>query len=258
MKGIDYIKILATNLGNIFSVAEAASYLGRSTYEVSTKLSSLERSGLVKRITRGLYTVVPLDAISKDQPLENMWIIVPEMFSPAYIGGWTATEYWDLTEQVFNDICVMTHKNYQDPKHEVLGVQFYTFHIPEKLNFGHDVAWIQNKKVLISDIHKTILDMLYKPRFGAGIQHVIDCFKSYVQGKTFDPLKLVSYAKKMDNGVMFKRLGFLSETYLGREHDLTQICLGEITKGPSYMDSSDKNGKFVSRWRLYLPTTIQF
>jgi predicted transcriptional regulator of viral defense system len=258
MKQREIIGKLAKEFGDTFLVSDASSLFGLSNTDVAKKLSRWEKLGWVKRIRRGLYSTVPLDSGSPDEPLENMWAVVPDLFSPGYVGGWSAAEYWDFTEQIFTDICVLTEKKVFPQKQEVLGISFFIFHMPSKLDFGLETVWIKNKRVDVSDPNKTILDMLYKPRIGGGIQHAIDCFKSYIKGGTFDPLKLVAYTKKMNNGVIFKRLGYLSEKILGMDHDLTQICLKEITKGPSYIDPSDKSGKFLRRWNLYVPTTLQF
>jgi hypothetical protein len=32
--------------------------------------------------------------------MEDPWMLVPQMFSAAYIGGATAAHHWDLTEQL--------------------------------------------------------------------------------------------------------------------------------------------------------------
>lgn len=258
MKQREIIGMLAREFGDTFTVSDLSSLIGISNINTSKKLSRWEKMGWIKRIRRGLYTVVPLDAMSQDQPLENMWSVVQDVFSPGYVGGWSAAEYWDFTEQIFRDICILTEKTFICHKHEILGISFFTFHIPNKFDFGLETVWIKNKRTFVSDPHKTILDMIYKPKVGGGIQHVVDCFKAYIKSDNFDPLKLVAYAKRIDNGVIFKRLGFLSEKIFGKDHDLTQVCLREITKGPSYMDPSDKRGKFINRWNLYIPTTIQF
>jgi len=253
-----HIRQLAHELGPTFHVKEAAKSLNITPNDASKTLSRWTKQGWVKRVCRFLYTIVPLDAASPDQPLENIWLLVPEIFSPGYIGGWSAAEHWDFTEQVFQHICVLSEKRTPTNKHEYLGVSFFIVHIPKEMNFGTEVVWIGSKKVLISDPHKTILDMLYRVKLGGGIQHTIDCFKAYAKSREFDALRLVSYAKRIGNGVIFKRLGFICENILGSKHDLTRICMAEITKGASYIDPSHKKGRLVRRWQLIVPSTLQF
>lgn len=253
----DHIGRLSRELGEVFKVSEAAAILNVSPQEASKSLSRWAKQGWITRIRYGLYAVVGIDAASKDQPLDNMWVLIPEVFSPGYVGGWSAAEYWDFTEQIFTDICAFTEKRLMHKKHEILGITYSLTHIPHSLNFGTEVVWIKNKKAYVSDPHKTIVDMLYTPAVGGGIQHTIDCFKEYIKSKHYNPVQLVDYAKRMNNGAVFKRLGYLSEKILGDRDNLASICLAKLTKGPSYIDPSLKKGKFITRWSLYVPLTLQ-
>ena len=51
---------------------------------------------------------VPVEALSTDRAVEDAWVLVPTSFwLPQPIGGWSAAEHWDLTEQIFRDVCVL-------------------------------------------------------------------------------------------------------------------------------------------------------
>ncbi len=248
---------LARELGEIFKVSDVATCLAISSAAASKSLSRWTQQGLLKRVRYGLYAVVPLDALSTDQPLDNMWVVLPEVFSPGYIGGWSAAEYWDFTEQLFSDICVITEKRVTHKKQEILGVTYILTHRARSLIFGTEVVWIKNKKAFVSDPHKTIVDMVYAPVLGGGLEHTIDCFKEYLKSSYYNSDQLIDYAKRMHNGALFKRLGYLSEKILGEQDELTSRCLAEITKGPSYIDPSLKKGTYSKRWRLYVPSYLQ-
>src|SRR5258708_38184299 len=62
----------------------------------------------LKRLRRGLYAPVPLALSPDEQVLEDPWTLVPELFSPGYVGGATAAQHWDLTEQLFRTVFVYT------------------------------------------------------------------------------------------------------------------------------------------------------
>jgi len=62
----------------------------------------------MSRVRRGLYVSVPLESRTADMPLEDPWLVADRLFSPCYIGGWSAAEYFGLTEQIFSTIIVMT------------------------------------------------------------------------------------------------------------------------------------------------------
>lgn len=65
--------------------------------------------GWPRRVRRGLYLVLPLEAQSdRAITVEDPWILADELFSPCYIGGWSAAQHWGLTEQIFRSVFVVT------------------------------------------------------------------------------------------------------------------------------------------------------
>jgi predicted transcriptional regulator of viral defense system len=65
---------------------------------------------------------------------------------------------------------------------------------------------------------------------------------------------MIEYAKRLGNGAVFKRLGFLLER-LAPDQTLTiQICRDNLTKGLAKLDPSLNSEKLVTRWRLWVPT----
>ena len=101
---------LIRQVGEVFTVSEASQALNLTTTEAAKKMARWKNQGWLTRIKRGLYAVVPIDAITSDRVLADTWVLVPILFGKAYIGGWTAAEYWDFTEQLFRDVCVITQQ----------------------------------------------------------------------------------------------------------------------------------------------------
>lgn len=253
----EQLGFLIREAGEIFTVSTASAVLGITNTETAKTLARWAQQGWITRIRRGLYAVVPIEAIDTKQALEDAWIIIPELFYPCYVGGWSAAEYWDLTEQLFRDICVLTEKPVIHKKQEIHNIPFMLTHIPSSLNFGTKIVWKKDKKIQISDPSKTILDMLYIPQLGGGIQHVIDCFKEYINSPHLNFEQLITYAIKLNTGAVFKRLGFLSSKLIGENEPLTLLCHEHLTKGITYIDPSFKEGKLVGHWRLIVPDNLQ-
>jgi len=59
----------------------------------------------------GVYVPVQLEFLDADQIVLDPCILVPALFAPAYIGGRTAAQHWDLTEQMFRDNVVFTARS---------------------------------------------------------------------------------------------------------------------------------------------------
>lgn len=206
----------------------------------------------LKRVGPGLYAPVPLDARSTDQVLEDPWILVPSLFGESYVGGWTAAEHWDLTEQLFRDIFVFTTRTVRARKHESHGLSFVLRHIPPRAMFGTRTIWRGQTRVQISNIHRTMIDMLADPSSGGGIRHVADCFASYLKSSEASAETLIAYASKFGNGAVFKRMGYLASAY--PEHGTLKLaCRDLMTKGNAKLDPDISCPRLVKAWRVWVP-----
>ena len=95
-------------------------------------------------------------------------------------------------------------------------------------------------------------DLLDDPLFGGGIDHVINCFGEYLRHDSRQDEKLISYAERLGNGAVFKRLGFLAE----RMSDCTYLvdaCKKRMTKGNAKIAPTFPCPRLVTRWRLWVP-----
>ncbi len=99
-------------------------------------------------------------------PLEDPWLVGVRLYSPCYIGGWSAAEYMDLTEQFFSTIMIMTTRKPRDRNPVIKGQPFLIRTVPENSLFGLIPVWQGRVKVMISDPARTLLDMLVDPKLG--------------------------------------------------------------------------------------------
>ena len=238
--------------GDVVCIDDAVATLGLSRPEASKLISRWATQGWLKRIGPGLYLPVSIDALESHLVLEDPWILVPALFESAYISGWSAAEYWDLTEQIFRDIVVMAVGPLRERKKSVHGVSFILRRVPARhLRFGTRTVWRGRSKVAVADPHRTIVDMLQEPTIGGGIQHVEDCFVEYLRRDDRDIALLIEYAEKLVNGAIFKRLGFLAERQ-GLEQ-LVQLCRKGLTAGNAKLDPKLKCPRLITRWKLFVP-----
>jgi len=226
--------------------------LDLSRPEATKRLSRWAQQGWLRRVAKGAYVTVALDLLGSENILEDPWLLVPLLFSPAYIGGRSGAEHWDLTEQIFRDILVFTGQKVRSKNQHIQGVDFTLKHIREENIFGTKSVWRGQTKIQVSDIHRTIIDIVNDPSIGGGIQHVEDCFHSYLKRPDFDLHKLIEYGQRLGNGAIFKRLGFLAERHhLGEP--LIPFCQAHLTKGNAKLDTSLDCDRLVTKWRLWVP-----
>src|SRR3990172_4822891 len=92
----------------VVDIAETARLLSLDRVRASKLLAHWETQGWVRRLRRGLYLLIPLEAASPEGWAPDPWLVATHLFSPGYVAGWSAAEHWGLTEQIFRSIAVFT------------------------------------------------------------------------------------------------------------------------------------------------------
>jgi predicted transcriptional regulator of viral defense system len=245
------VQVLAA-AGDVIRIADVAKSLSLSNVGAAKRLARWKEQGWLSRVGRGSYVSASIDTLGSDRVLDDAWVLVPALFAPAYVGGRTAAEHWDLTEQIFNDVVVITGKAVRAKQLERQGFKFTLKHLDPTKFFGAKPVWRHRTKVLVSDVHRTIIDMLDHPALGGGIQHVQDCLLSYLSRPDRDDQKLIDYGERLGNGAVFKRLGFLAEKHESGTK-LAELCAERLTAGTSKLDPALTSERIVTKWRLAVP-----
>jgi predicted transcriptional regulator of viral defense system len=238
--------------GDLVRIDDAVEALSLSRADAAKRLSSWTAQGWLRRVGRGIYAPVSLDTLDAARVLDDPWVLVPALYAPAYIGGRTAAEHWDLTEQIFDDIVVVTAQPVRERRQARHGARFTLSHRREDKFFGTKPVWRHHTKVPVSDVYRTIVDMLDEPSLGGGIQQVSDCLRAYLKRKDRDDRRLIDYAARLGNGAVFKRLGFLAESEDGAA-TLAEQCVAHLTAGNARLDPALDCPRLITRWRLFVP-----
>ncbi len=240
--------------GDLIHIDDVVAILSIERPKAVQLLSRWTRQAWLRRVGPGTYAPAQLDSLESEQVLDDPWVLIPALYAPAYVGGWTAAEHWGLTEQIFRQTLVMTTRTVRE-KHQIRhGAQFVLRHIQERKLFGTEPVWRGQSKILISDIHRTIADMLDEPSNGGGIQHTVDCLDAYLKRSDRNDDVLLGYAKKLGNGAIFKRLGFLVEKRSGTAN-LSEACQASLTTGHAKIDPALECPRLASKWHLRIPAS---
>ncbi len=237
----------------IFRIDDVESILSINRTKATGLVSRWSRQGWLRRVGPGTYVAAQLGLLDSDFVLEDPWILIPALFSPAYVGGWSAAEYWSLTDQVFRPIVVMTSKSVRERRQTHHGTKFVLRSIQQRFFFGQEPVWRSNVEVLVSDIHRTVIDLLDTPSIGGGIQHVIECVNHYLRSERRNDDVLLDYAIRFDNGAVFKRLGLIAEHHDDSE-ELVKVCSTRLTRGNAKLDPTMECPRLVSKWHLWIPS----
>lgn len=234
-----------------FNATQAASALGTAIAPTRRLLAALAEGGWLARVRPGWYIAVPLEASEPREWREDPWIVAGTLFAPSYIGGWSAAEHWELTDQIFSDVYVVAGKKVTPRRQSIQGTDFVIRSVPAKALFGTRRVWRRRVAVDVSDPHRTIVDVLDVPAAAGGALHASEILSTYFESPNADPARLLEYGDRLGRGTIFKRLGYLAEGGQLADQSFIDACHSRITSGLSWLDpAGPKEGRIVSRWNL--------
>jgi len=111
-------------------------------------LHNLCKKGNIFRLTKGCYTFY-------EDPIFSVFC-----FKPAYLGLQEALSLHNLWEQETNPI-VLTTKKVRKGIREVLNSNLIVYHLPPKYFFGFELLSYGNFFIPVSDLEKTLIDLVY-------------------------------------------------------------------------------------------------
>lgn len=235
--------------GGAFSVGEASEILGLDRARTARLLGYLARQGWLSRARRGLYVPVPLTARRSGEWTADPWILADRVFSPCYIGGWSACAHWELTEQLFRTVLVVSARRVRERDVEMQDIPFHVTVRPASALFGSSPVWRDHVRVAVSDPSRTIVDILDDPRLGGGIRTASDVLREYMGSVHRDDELLLAYGDRLGHRAMFKRLGYLIDELDLDAEDLLAACRERRSAGVIALDPAVRaRGRIVRRW----------
>jgi predicted transcriptional regulator of viral defense system len=230
--------------------ADVAGELEVDAHLAARKLANWAEKGWLRRVRRGLYIPVPVDAEHPDGWAQDALIVATAVWSPCYFTGWTAASRWGLTEQVFRTTVVKTAQRVRRSDARLLDTDYLLIHLPENLmSWGTEVVWQEEMRLRLADPARTVVDILDALHIGGGIRTAAEILGAYLDDH--DVARLIDYADLLGNRTVFKRLGYLVES-LGRdEPKLIAACRKRLPSGLTLLDpGGPPDGPRVPRWGL--------
>jgi predicted transcriptional regulator of viral defense system len=242
----------------LVEVGMAASVLGLGRHDTAMLLARLERKGWLKRVRRSLYLVLPIESASGESTtVEDPWILAQALYSPCYIGGWSATEHWGLTEQIFHSTFVVTGAHVRARKQRILNTEFNLVRVAKPDLDGTIPVWRGREQVAVSNREKTIADALKSPDWVGGMRHLMEILTTYGRGSQRDLARILYYLRGVRRGAGAKRFGFLVETLWPKEKAVIESAMLGKTTGLVRLDPDVKaKGKLNKRWNLWVNVPI--
>jgi predicted transcriptional regulator of viral defense system len=234
-----------------FTSMEALGVLSKvSQGTVRELLSDMTKRGLLMRIKKGLYYIIPFEQ-DPETFIPDWHLLVAHLVNGNryYIGYYSALQLHQLiTQPSLNELIVTDHQ-IKPSTIKVRDITFQFIYHNEKHFFGSKKIWIDSfNKVIGSDLEKTFVDCLFQPDYAGGI---VEVGKSlYMARAIIDFRKLLDYCKKFGSQAVIKRLGFLLELF---KIDTSIIKDLQDLKTSSYIlldTEMAKKGKKINRWSI--------
>lgn len=244
----------------LFTLAEAAEITGLAGASARSFLRKIVNRGVATRLRSGLYILVPLELGRERKYLGNPYVVARELMreKPYFISHASAMALHGMLTQPQLVVYATSPKSARG--RTILGTQFRFVRCGESHFFGTTQHWADKReKVVVSDIERTVLDGLKQPEYCGGFSEVAKGF--WMRRDKMDVKRLVDYAIRLDVGAVFRRLGFLFETYGVKAPVQIERLRRRLTKAYALLDPLlPAEGKFLARWRLRLnvdPEEIQ-
>jgi len=209
----------------------------------------VERKWILK-IRRGVYVITPLESGEKGSESYTLhsFVIGSLLTKPYYIGYLSALNYHGLTEKTPSSVYVATTKTKHSLK--LLDIKFKFVTIHSRKMFGLEEKTIDDRKVMMSSLEKTIVDCLDRPEYSGGIEELTKSL--FFSKNEINVETLVDYAKKIKNNTVIKRLGYISEI-IEWDECLELLSNIKLKSGYSILEPKfpkGKTSKIKERWKL--------
>ena len=213
-------------------------------------LSDMTRRGLLMRVKRGLYYVIPYE-----QDAETFmpdWHLLAEHLvqdEGHYVGYYSALQVHNLITQPSLKEQIVVSKQIRPSTIKIKDISFQFIFHNEKHFFGTKKIWIDNfNKVVCSDLEKTIIDCLFKPDYAGGIVEIARAI--YISRDKIKFSVLLEYAIKFNSQAVIKRLGFILEILKIKTNiikDLQKLKTNSVV----LLDTElPKAGKIKTKWSI--------
>jgi len=234
-----------------FDYSEAVTALPKSSESALKELlSDMVKRGLLMRLKKGLYYIIPYE--QEANTFMPDWHLIAGHLTKGtyhYIGYYSALQIHNLITQPSLKEQIVVSKQIRPSIIKIKNVAFQFIYHNENHFFGFKKIWIDSfNKVLCSDLEKTFIDCLFKPDYAGGIVEVARAIYISKDKIKFD--KLFDYAERFKSQAVIKRLGFLLEI-LEMKTDIVPKLNKLKTASYVLLDSElPKSGKMLSRWSI--------
>ena len=240
-----------------FTLADAEDITGLSPQLASSLIQKAVRRGLVSRLKRGVFVIIPPTLGSTAEYAGDPYLTARSLAgnAPCFISHASAMEIHRMVTQP--QLVVFASSSKRLPSRTLYGTEFRFIYIQPKHYFGTTKHWAtKQESVDISDLERTVIDGLRQPEYCGGITEVAKGL--WMRHQDIRATKLVDYALRLGIGAVIRRLGYLLELYaIAPVSELARLRKALTATYVPLDPTLPKEGPHLRRWRLQLNITPQ-
>ncbi len=218
------------------------------------------RTGRLVRIRRGLFAVIPPEADGDTYPIDP-YLIASRLTPDSVLSHHTALELHGRAYSVWQHLTYLASRPVAPlafRSHVYRGARF-----PEALvrlgkeHFGVSTMERYGMSLRVTDLERTLVDVLDRPRHAGGWEEV---WRSLESVEFFDLDKIVEYALLLGKATTASKVGFYLDQHreaLMVEESHLAALRNQRPKQPHYVDRRrNRDGRLVAEWNLVVPTEL--
>jgi len=239
-----------------FTIRDAQDITGLTANSARSLIHRAALRGLVTRLRRGLFSLVPFDLGWASEFVDNPYIIASVIAGdePYYISHASAMEIHRMVTQPVLTVYVSA---IQRIRHTVPigGYNMKFIQVAEKQFFGKTKHWVDpDRFVWVSDPERTIIDGLRQPEYVGGVTEVGKAL--WMKRDTLKVKALVNCALRLDVGAVTRRLGFLLEKYDMASQSELEPLRSRVSATYQRLDPLlPREGPHEARWHVQVNVT---
>lgn len=246
----DLLLRLSAEGKTIFSITDAQAITNKS-YETTAKLlSRLAYKRWLVRLMAGKYLIVPLEAGLEGIPMADRYVIAREILGSGqyYVSHYSAMELHQMTTQPVNTVFVTVRR--QRKTRVIAGVQYRFVYAGARFFWGWESVWATpQEQVRVSDLEKTLLDCVVRPRLCGGVGELAKGL--WLVKDELNESRLVAYAERLGHKAAARRIGFVLETLDLAQPETLSALQSFVGRSYSLLDPTmPDEGPHQPDWRL--------
>jgi predicted transcriptional regulator of viral defense system len=237
----------------IFTINDIEAILSISDYQASNVASALVKKGVAERIKGGLYARIPESVIlSQESYREDSIIVASHLVEEYYLSHLTAMKLHGLSNAYSSTIYITTVSHQRNINYHGNEIRFV--HTTMDRMFGTVEKEYFNSKVHVSDLERTIIDVIDRPNLSGGWNEIVLALKNI---ETIDTVKMMDHLSRFGKKKTIRIVGYLVDGLLKEGIDLPKPLIMKISGNSRLYMDRNTGGSLNKEWNLIVPDIMK-